>query len=216
MTSKWCALVLIIGMSLFGWWAHSQLHTPVPVHSNEQAQVDLWVSPLVAVLVIPLVSLGLYLAVLIGRRTRPVDGHDQYLYHVSWLLLNLVVVFLSVVYGALLGRALWWITEVRRAVVFAFGLLTLVVGYYIPRARLNQGIGIRTPWTLVSPSVWEKTHRFGGWAFAIGGLLICLAAWLQKPYRRNLSMIGFICTILAPAIYSYVVWRRESRKPPSP
>lgn len=214
MTNRWCALVFIVGMSLFGWWTYTQLHTPVPLHSNEYAQVDLWVSPLQAVLIIPLVALGFYLITLRSLRGRPSDDHTQYVHRMSWLLLNLGIVFLCVVYGALLGRVLGWVVEVRRAVVLAFGLLTLVVGYYLPRAQASVRVGILTPWTLASRAVWEQTHRFAGWAFAVGGLLICIAAWLPKPFRRNVSMIGFMCTILAPVIYSYLVWRRDSRKPP--
>lgn len=214
MTNKWCALVFILGMALFGWWAYPHLRTPVPIHSNEQAQVDRWASPLEAVTVLPLITLGFYLLVLIVRRGQPTEPHDRYVSQISWLLLNLVVAFLGVVYGALLGRGLGWVTEVRRAVVLAFGLSILIIGYYLPRMQFTERMGIRTPWTLANQSVWEKTHRFGGWAFVLGGLLICIAAWLQKPFRRDLSMIGFMCAILAPVIYSYFVWRRDSRNTP--
>ena len=35
----------------------------------------------------------------------------------------------------------------------------------------NFYVGVRTPWTLASPLVWERTHRLAAWLFAGCGLL---------------------------------------------
>jgi uncharacterized membrane protein len=39
------------------------------------------------------------------------------------------------------------------------------MGNYMGKLRRNFWAGIRTPWTLVNDTVWERTHRFGGWLF---------------------------------------------------
>ena len=33
------------------------------------------------------------------------------------------------------------------------------LGFLLERTRPNWFIGIRTPWTLTSPTVWARTHR---------------------------------------------------------
>jgi uncharacterized membrane protein len=58
-----------------------------------------------------------------------------------------------------------------------------VIGNSMRKIRRNSLCGIRTPWTLASDIVWERTHRIGGrlmvahaFAVLIGGLIV-LCAW---------------------------------------
>jgi uncharacterized membrane protein len=212
MTGRWFGLIVIIGMSLFALWVFPDIQTMVPLHSNDEAVVDLQAHPFTAIFLPPLFALGLYLIILANRPGQYMTAHEEYVERITWLALNMTLGVLCVMYIALLGRSLGWVTEVRRSVVLAFGLATIILGYYLPKARSYEWIGIRTPWTLTSRRIWNKTHQFGRWIFFIGGMMICIAAWLPKPHRRNLSMIGFICTIVIPVFYSYLIWRREFRR----
>ena len=54
----------------------------------------------------------------------------------------------------------------------AMGLLFFGLGFMVERAQPNWFIGIRTPWTLSNPVVWQKTHRVGGLAFKVSGVLV--------------------------------------------
>ena len=89
------------------------------------------------------------------------------------------------------------------------GVTFVVIGNLIPRARPNWFVGIRTPWTLSSDRVWEKTHRIGGYAFVVMGILVALGGLfgtvLVMPWMGG--VIGAI--VLGLVIYSYVEWRRE-------
>jgi len=212
MTGRWFGLIIIACMCLFALWVFPSIQTPVPVHSNEAAEVDLWASPFEAIIIPPILALFLYLIMLANRPHRYLTAHEQYIDHMAWLILNMGLAMLCVMYIALLGRSLGWVSEVRRAVILAFGLATIILGYYLPHVRSHEWLGIRTPWTLANSVVWNKTHRLGQWSFLVGGLIICVAAWLQKPYRRDLSMLGFIMAAGIPIIYSYFIWRRDNRQ----
>ena len=211
MTTRWMGLLLIGGIVLFGVWIAPRIQTPVPLHSNDMAQVDLWATPVEALVTIPGCALGLFLIALILRRGQHTDAHAQYLDRIAWLVFNLMIAMLGVMFVALLGRADGWVTEVRRAVVFAFGLALMVMSYYLPYAQSKEWVGIRTPWTLADERIWGKTHLVGRWMFLWGGIMICCAAWLSKPYRRDLSMAGFMIAVIVPIIASYCFWRREYR-----
>ena len=211
MTGRWFGFIIITGMCLFALWAFPHIQTPVPLHSNERAAVDLWASPFEAILLPPMFTLILYLIMFANRPGQYLTAHEQYINRMAWLVLNMVVGMLCVMYIALLGRSLGWVTEVRRAVVLAFGLGMVFLSYYLPRAKTYEWTGIRTPWTLASQVIWQKTHQLGQWTFLLGGVLICIAAWLPKPLRRDLSMIGFMFAVVVPIIYSYIIWRREFR-----
>ena len=213
MTSRWFGLSIIAVMSLFALWVFPTIQTPVPVHSNEIAEVDLWASPFEAIVIPPVIAAIFYLIMLANRPHGYLTAHEEYVDQISWLILNMALGMLCVMYIALLGRSLGWVSEVRRAVILAFGLTTMIIGYYLPYARAHEWCGIRTPWTLANSIIWNQTHRLGRWSFLLGGLMISIAAWLQKPIRRNISMLGFVLASGIPVVYSYFAWRRHIRPP---
>ena len=214
MTGRWFGLLIIAVMCLFALWVFPTIQTPVPMHSNDIAQVDLWAPPFEAILLPPLLAVLFYLIILAKRPTRYMTAHEEYVDEISWLTLNIGLSMLCVIYIALLGRSLGWVSEVRRSVILAFGLTVIIIGYYLPYARSHEWFGIRTPWALANSVIWNKTHLIGRWSFLLGGLLISIAAWLQKPVRRDLSMLGFILAWTIPVAYSYVEWRRSYSNAP--
>ena len=104
----------------------------------------------------------------------------------------------------------------QRVVPIGVGVLLVVIGNLLPRARPNWFVGIRTPWTLSSDRVWEKTHRFGGHVFVAGGLLIVLGA-LVMPQLAHVVLLTVILLCTATVlIYSYVEWKREQSPASAP
>ncbi len=92
------------------------------------------------------------------------------------------------------------------------GLLFAVLGNYMKTFRPNYFIGIRTPWTLESPEVWEKTHTLGGRLWFAGGLLIVLLAFLTEGPMQVYLMIGILLVIsLIPLVYSYLQFQKLSK-----
>jgi uncharacterized membrane protein len=96
-----------------------------------------------------------------------------------------------------------------REILVLVGLLWVVLGNALTKARSNWFVGIRTPWTMQSEKVWHKTHRLAGWLFAGAGLVTVIVAlavpltisiWLALPC---LLAAGFV-----PIVYSYVVFRQ--------
>jgi uncharacterized membrane protein len=95
----------------------------------------------------------------------------------------------------------------QTAVMLFAGVMCLVLGNYLGKVRKNFFIGIRTPWTLASDEVWARTHRFGGWTFAVGGVVLLVVAWDPAWFPRGLAIIA-AGAALVPAVYSFVVYRR--------
>lgn len=92
------------------------------------------------------------------------------------------------------------------------GGLFVVLGNYFPALKPNYFIGIRTPWTLESESVWKKTHRLGGRLWVVGGLIIIAASLLPYNNVRVAVLIATIIIItLIPTVYSFLELRKEQR-----
>jgi uncharacterized membrane protein len=93
----------------------------------------------------------------------------------------------------------------------AVGALLMVIGNFMGKFRKNFFVGIRTPWTLTSDAVWERTHRLAGWLFVLAGL-----AWIVGGLANAPPAVMVIATLVAafvPVVYSYLLYRRVERHP---
>jgi len=120
-----------------------------------------------------------------------------------------IMLFLLGLHIIILRGALGYPMAIQRVVPVGVGVFLAVIGNLLPRARPNWFVGIRTPWTLSSDRVWEKTHRFGGHVFVVGGLLIVLAALLTAQWAQIVLVIVTVVCTATVLIYSYVEWKRE-------
>ncbi len=133
-------------------------------------------------------------------------------YVVVWLA---VLALLLVVHLAVLAYALGVQVDMTRGVVVGVGALIAVIGNLLGKVRYNYVFGIRTPWTLSNERVWDRTHRFAGWAMTLGGLCV-LAAGLAAPaaLEKNLHwalLAGVLTPTFASAVYSFIESRRIER-----
>jgi Predicted integral membrane protein len=86
------------------------------------------------------------------------------------------------------------------------GALLMVLGSYMGKLRKHFFIGIRTPWTLASEVVWERTHRLGGWLFVLAGLVMVIGALIGAP--AWLVPAAIVPAALIPCVYSFWIHRQ--------
>ena len=91
------------------------------------------------------------------------------------------------------------------------GILFIVLGYYMPRVRHNYMLGIRTPWTLYSEDVWNKTHKASkNWFMGIGlSFLVCM--FVKEPYNLIIPLVVTGAVVIGIVIYSYMLFAEEKR-----
>ncbi|MDD2516329.1 MAG: SdpI family protein, partial [Candidatus Gracilibacteria bacterium] len=92
------------------------------------------------------------------------------------------------------------------------GALFIVLGNYLGKIRQNYFVGIKTPWTLANEDVWNKTHRIGGWAFIISGILFIINSFILEKYVWITFMFIITFCLFVPIIYSYVIFKKITKK----
>jgi uncharacterized membrane protein len=97
------------------------------------------------------------------------------------------------------------------AMLPAIGLLFIFIGFLMRRAKRNFFIGIRTPWTLSSDSVWNETHRVGAILFMISGALAFVGGFFSGRAAFWLLFVPLIGSTLFLLVYSYLLYQRETR-----
>src|SRR3989338_7521407 len=105
------------------------------------------------------------------------------------LAIYLLVIFLSLIYLVVGMNGLGYGAPVSLVVPVGIGALFVIIGYYLDCVKQNWFLGIRTPWTLSSELVWQKTHHFGSRVFIIGGVLLALAAFFPQALLIFLIVI---------------------------
>ena len=99
-----------------------------------------------------------------------------------------------------------------RGLMVLLGLLLAFMGNYLTTVQPNYFVGIRTPWTLESPTVWARTHRVGGIGFCLAGLLIAGLALVAPTRQMHLVFAGLLLlTAVFCYGYSYFIFRQEER-----
>ena len=89
------------------------------------------------------------------------------------------------------------------------GLLFLIIGNYLPKSRQSYTVGIRLPWTLDNEENWNKTHRFGGFVWVLGGLVVIINAFIGS-YNILFAVIALV--VILPIAYSYLFYRKQVKE----
>jgi len=72
-----------------------------------------------------------------------------------------MILFFVYLYGLTIRRNLGHPFEMSSALLPALALLFFYIGVMLRHTKKNRFVGIRTPWTLSSDSIWDKTHHLG-------------------------------------------------------
>ena len=74
------------------------------------------------------------------------------------------------------------------------------------KVRKNFFIGFRTPWTLASDEVWNRTHHLGGRLFVAAGVIMVTGSLVGVPPEWIIGIV-IVCG-LYPLLHSYLLYRR--------
>lgn len=100
--------------------------------------------------------------------------------------------------------------SVGRFVTALMGLLFLFLGNMLGKIKPNFFFGVRTPWTISDPDVWNKTHRLAGMLWFWSGLLFLVAALLLPESAMFLLLMACILiTTLVMIVMSYIWFRKK-------
>lgn len=182
----------------------------VPVHWNASGEVDRMASPMEAFLLIPGIQLLTLLIFAVIKKLEPrrenIENSGKAIQAVVLAVTCLMLLIQGIMIAGLFRPELIGIN-----ILFAgMGLMFAVMGNYLGKLRSSFFIGIRTPWTLSSETVWKKTHRLGGKLMVAAGLILFVLSFvLPQSYMVYALLATVMPASLGSAIYSWVLWQQE-------
>ena len=93
-------------------------------------------------------------------------------------------------------------------IVSLVGLLFAALGFFFRSIKPNYFIGIKTPWTLESEEVWNKTHQVSGPVWIAGGIFMAISPLFAKAGSVYIILGVTFGLALFSIVYSYVAYKR--------
>src|SRR2546427_7267174 len=214
MRKRWLGCVVAAVALAIGVWAWPRLPARVATHWDIHGTPDGYSSRLFAVLITPVILVVINGVFRILPRLAPGRANYEKFQDTYWLIANAVALFLLGVHVLVMINGLGRPVAMSRLMPVAVGLLFVVLGNSLSRVQPTWFVGIRTPWTLSSDTVWRKTHRTGGFTFVIAGVVMLTAAFVSGPLVWILLAAAAVLAVAVPVVQSYVLWRREQHEKP--
>jgi len=180
----------------------------VASHWNAAGQVNGYMSKFWGLFLIPFIMAGFVALLVLLPWIDPLKkNYDKFREYYNGFIL-VFVIYLLVIQVQII---LWSIgIQISPNLIFPllFGMLFIYIGFLLGHAEPNWFVGIRTPWTLSSGSVWRKTHLLGGKLFKIAGM-ICFLGVLFQNYAIWIIMIPILLVSGYIVVYSYIEYQKE-------
>ena len=194
--------IIILIPVLVGLLLWEQLPEMMATHFGTENEPNGWSSKAMAVFGIPGIIAALHLFSLLVTFADPKKSNigAKTIGIVYWILPVVSIVVMSMTYIYALG------TEVNIGMVCCLlvGILLVVLGNYLPKAKQNYTFGYKIPWTLNSEENWNRTHRLAGWLMVAAGIILMINAFFLSEWL----FIILIPVALAPIVYSYILYKK--------
>lgn len=205
------ALIAIPYVYLASIW--NSLPETVPTHFNLAGEPDDWHHKTFLIYMPGVIMLGVYLLFLLLPKIDPKRKIEQMGDKKYFSFRFIVLLFLAMLNMYMLNQTQVGKLESPNMLLGLIGGLFAALGNYFQALRPNYFMGIRTPWTLESESVWKKTHRLGGRLWMGGGIFIVLTSFIITDNLTFAILFGVVLAILVivPVVFSYTEFRKEKK-----
>jgi hypothetical protein len=124
---------------------------------------------------------------------------------VFWIMPICSLAVMAMVFGIALDKA----ADAVVLLPLLVGVMFVVIGNYMPKVKQNSTLGVKIYWTLSNEENWNKTHRFAGKIWVLGGFVVMLTALLPTKWLLGMILPLILLVAFAPMAYSYCIYRRH-------
>jgi len=211
--------LLALGATLYLYeFRYDDLPERVPTHWDANFNVNGWTPKtdvLRLFLILPLVMVGFCLLTLVLPWLSPRPFQVDSFRGTYGYIMMLAVALMGYLHLAALLGAMYPDENKTIFMRFFLGGMCLffaLIGNVLGKVRRNFWMGVRTPWTLASETVWNQTHRLAAWLLVAAGLIGFALVMVLPPSAAWVLGIVILVAALAPVFYSLVLYKRLERQ----
>lgn len=210
--TEWFSLFLLLTAFVVAFYFYQNFPVKVPTHWNIRGEVDGYSKPFGAAFLVPIMMIGMYLMFIFLPYLDP--KKDQYasfakVYH---NFKDLIITFLFILYFLTGINGLGYKINISFYVPIMVGALFIILGLLLENVKMNWFLGIRTPWTMSSETVWNKTHKLSSRVLMASGILMAATVIVPEKLKIVLFILAIALIIFTLPIYSYVLYAQEKKQ----
>lgn len=200
--------IVLITMFAISAYVYPQMPDRIASHWNAAGNANGFMDKDLGLFLIPLVSIAILSLFALIPKIDPLKNNiakfkKQYIQFVLLILLFMLYIqFLIILWNT--GKRF----NFSQIIAPGIGALLYFIGVLLPDIKRNWFIGIRTPWTLSSDEVWDKTHKVGGKIFKAVGVIAVLAIFLPA-YSLALMIWPILIAVAYLLIFSYREFKKQ-------
>ena len=189
--------------------AYSYLPETMPIHWNAQGQVDGYGSRTTAAFIF---FLPILLALMFQFLPKIDPKKQNYVKFQKYydIFAIFFIAFFAVINGVMLTETLKPGTlSIGLVISIGVSLMFIVLGNMMGKIKHNYFMGIKTPWTLADPDVWNKTHCVGGIMWVVIGILALITSFISTVIFSVILLVGALGSTVVLYILSYVWFKKR-------
>lgn len=193
----------------------------IPTHFGINGTADAWGNKY-SILLLPVISIlmgyfMLVMAKLAGKQEKTGNNNEK----LTMLILCITLCIFCGITGVQLATAFLEAedlstlpVDMNQVVFIMMGVLLVCLGNQMPKARMNDYIGLRTPWSVVNEAVWKKCQKFGGITMMASGAIMVVICLFSRGNSCFLWSMGvLLLQIPLDLIYSYQAAKQAKKQP---
>ena len=191
--------ILPIFVGLYFW---NRLPEQMGTHFGVNGEVDGYSSKTFAVFGTPILLLAVewFCAFMTANDPKKQNISPKLFKLILWIV-PIVSLFIALfLYSYNLGFNI----NITNAAGIFVGLIFIIIGNILPKAKHNYTVGIKIPWTLANEENWNRTHHLAGYLWVIGGIITILLSFIDATKIISILAMPIIIGIV-PCIYSYIL-----------
>jgi uncharacterized membrane protein len=189
---------------------HPSLPEQMVVHWNAAGEPDGYMPKWPALLLLPIISMFLLCIFLLIPKIDPMKQNIRRFIKFYDVFVLLFFSFMLYLFILLLLWNLGHTFSMLHALLPAFAVLLYGAGVLCDHAKQNWFIGVRTPWTLSSKRVWEKTHKLAAKLFKISAV-VTLLGLIWPHFALLFLLVPLFASLMFLVYYSYREYEIEKR-----
>src|SRR5690348_7918224 len=202
-------LAAVVGSVALSGWAYQSLPDRVVTHWDLAGHANGYSSRALAVAIVPALMgctwlLGLVLPMISPRGFRLEPSAGPFYSSIVAILAVFLVLHYVLLHAEVTGTS-----PPSQFFFIPIGVLSIVLGSLMGRLKRNFFIGVRTPWTLASDEIWERSNRLGGYMLVLGGIVFVAGSFVRTTALVIFAILAvFVVLTLVPIAYSYFLYHR--------
>ena len=205
-------IILVLLFFAIGFYFYPQLPAKIATHWNSKGNVNGYMPKAMGLFFLPVIVVGVSILFLIIPKIDPLKSNIKKFIKAYYSFVIVFIAFMMFVYIQMISWNLGFKVNPISFIGIPVGLLYIAIAYLIKSAKRNWFVGIRTPWTLSSDYVWEKTHALGSKLFIVAGIFsIAGVFFIDYTYAILFIIAPIVAFSLFLVFYSYFVYSNEKK-----